>query len=446
MKSPKSIYSSLILLGLPLVGSSVAQFSLTIIDAAMLGHYSPIALASAVIGGSFFFSFFIVGSGFSFAVVPLVAAYEAQKDERQVRRITRMGLWMSLIYTLLVLICFLNSEKILLTFGQSVEISSLSQEYLRIMGFGLLPALLVVTLRSYLTGLKHTQVIFLITLMGIPLKVFLNWIFIFGNLGISEMGIRGAAFTTTVVHLFMLFLLVFYIQKRLRSYLIFNGLWRLDYSYLIKIVKLGLPIGLTYFAETSLFTATAVMMGWLGTIQLAAHGITMQLAGLTFMFHVGMSQAATTITGYAFGKNEGGEELQRIGKATIMLTTAYAVLVMLIFLLFPDFLLALFLDKSLLLSEQILSLAINLLMIAAAFHLVDGLQAAALGLLRGIQDVKTPSILALISYWFFGIGSGYLLGFELNLGSVGLWIGMVIGLTMAAVSLIWRYWSKTSFR
>ena len=213
MKSPKSIYSSLILLGLPLVGSSVAQFSLTIIDAAMLGHYSPIALASAVIGGSFFFSFFIVGSGFSFAVVPLVAAYEAQKDERQVRRITRMGLWMSLIYTLLVLICFLNSEKILLTIGQSAEISSLSQEYLRIMGFGLLPALLVVTLRSYLTGLKHTQVIFLITLMGIPLKVFLNWIFIFGNLGVSEMGIRGAAFTTTVVYLFMLFLLVFYIQK-----------------------------------------------------------------------------------------------------------------------------------------------------------------------------------------------------------------------------------------
>ena len=262
----------------------------------------------------------------------------------------------------------------------------------------------------------------------------------------DEMGIRGAAFTTTVVHLFMLFLLVFYIQNKLRSYLIFNRLWRLDYSYLIKIVKLGLPIGLTYFAETSLFTATAVMMGWLGTIQLAAHGITMQLAGLTFMFHVGMSQAATTITGYAFGKNEGGEELQRIGKATIMLTIAYALLIMLIFLLFPDFLLALFLDGSLLLSEQILSLAVNLLMIAAVFHLVDGLQAAGLGLLRGIQDVKIPSILALISYWFFGIGSGYLLGFELNLGSVGLWIGMVIGLTVAAVSLIWRYWSKTSFR
>jgi MATE family multidrug resistance protein len=312
------------------------------------------------------------------------------------------------------------------------------------MGFGLLPALLVVTLRSYLTGLKLTQVIFWITVMGIPLKIFLNWVFIFGNLGMDEMGIRGAAFTTTAVHLFMLVLLIFYIQNKLRTYLIFNRLWRLDYLYLAKIVKLGLPIGLTYLAETSLFTTTAVMMGWLGTIQLAAHGITMQLAGLTFMFHVGLSQAATTITGYAFGKNEGSEELRRIGKATILLTIAYAFVIMLFFLLFPEFLLSLFLDESLLLSDQILSLATNLLMIAALFHLVDGLQAVGLGLLRGIQDVKIPSLLAIISYWFFGIGSGYLLGFEFKLGSIGLWIGMVIGLTVAASSLIWRYWRKAS--
>ncbi len=444
MKFSETIYSSLILLGLPLIGSSVAQFSLTIIDTAMLGHYSPIALASAVIGGSFFFSFFIVGCGFSFAVVPLVAAYEAQKDQRQVRRITRMGLWMSFIYTLMVLTFFLNSKKILMFIGQSEEISFFAQEYLRIMGFGLLPALLVITLRSYLTGLKHTQVIFWITIMGIPIKIFLNWIFIFGNLGFSEMGIKGAAITTSAVNLFMLFLLILYIQSKFKNYHIFNGLWRLDYLFLIKITKLGLPIGLTYFAETSLFTATAVMMGWLGTIQLAAHGITMQLAGLTFMFHVGMSQAATSIIGYAYGKNEEGKELLKIGKAAIILTVAYSILIMLIFLLFPKSLLSLFLDQSLLLNESILALAINLLMIAAAFHLVDGLQATGLGLLRGIQDVKVPSILALISYWFFGIGVGYLLGFEFKLGSVGLWLGMVLGLTVAAASLIGRFWRKTS--
>ena len=440
----KSLRGSLLLLGLPLIGSSVAQFSLTIIDTAMLGHYNPISLAAVVIGGSFFFSFFIVGSGFSFAIVPLVAAYEAQSDPMKIRRITRMGLWMSVLYTGGVIACFLNSEKILIGIGQSFEIAKYAGDYLKIMGFGLLPALLVVTLRSFLTGLKHTQIILWVTLVGLPIKIFLNWVFIFGNLGMPELGVKGAAATTAAIHITMLLLLIFYIHFNLWSYGVFNRLWRLDYLYLAKIFKLGLPIGLTYLAETSLFSATAIMMGWLGTLELAAHGITMQLAGLTFMFHVGMSQAATTITGQAFGENASHAKLRDVGKATIEITGAYALIVIFIFILFPNFLLTLFLDDSLPLSEEILVLAVKLLVIAAVFHLVDGLQAAALGLLRGIQDVKTPFLLAIISYWLFGLGSGYLLAFKADLGSIGLWIGMVIGLTFAATSLIWRYWKKTS--
>ena len=440
----KSLSGSLLLLGLPLIGSSVAQFSLTIIDTAMLGHYNPISLAAVVIGGSFFFSFFIVGSGFAFAIVPLVAAYEAQSEPRKIRRITRMGLWMSVLYTGGVIACFLNSEIILIGIGQSSEIAKYAGDYLKIMGFGLLPALLVVTLRSFLTGLKHTQIILWVTLVGLPIKIFLNWVFIFGNLGMPELGVKGAAVTTAAIHITMLLLLIFYIQGNLWSYGVFNRLWRLDYLYLAKIFKLGLPIGLTYLAETSLFSATAIMMGWLGTVELAAHGITMQLAGLTFMFHVGMSQAATTITGQAFGKNASHGKLRDIGKATIEITCAYALLVISVFILFPNFLLSLFLDNSLPLTEQVLVLAVKLLMIAAVFHLVDGLQAAALGLLRGIQDVKTPFLLAILSYWLFGLGSGYLLAFKAGQGSIGLWIGMVIGLTFAATSLIWRYWRKTS--
>ena len=440
----KSLRGSLLLLGLPLIGSSVAQFSLTIIDTAMLGHYNPISLAAVVIGGSFFFSFFIVGSGFAFAIVPLVAAYEAQSEPRKIRRITRMGLWMSVLYTGGVIACFLNSEIILIGIGQSSEIAKYAGDYLKIIGFGLLPALLVVTLRSFLTGLKHTQIILWVTLVGLPIKIFLNWVFIFGNLGMPELGVKGAAVTTAAIHITMLLLLIFYIQVNLWSYGVFNRLWRLDYLYLAKIFKLGLPIGLTYLAETSLFSATAIMMGWLGTVELAAHGITMQLAGLTFMFHVGMSQAATTITGQAFGKNASHGKLRDIGKATIEITCAYALLVISVFILFPNFLLSLFLDNSLPLSEQVLVLAVKLLMIAAVFHLVDGLQAAALGLLRGIQDVKTPFLLAILSYWLFGLGSGYLLAFKAGQGSIGLWIGMVIGLTFAATSLIWRYWRKTS--
>ena len=442
MKLSNPIIHKLFLLALPLIGSNVAQFSLNIVDTAMLGHYSSEALASAVIGGSFFFSIFIIGSGFSFAIVPLVAAFDAQGDHVKVRRVARMGLWVSFIYSLLALNLFLFSETILLAIGQNPEISKIAEEYLILMGFSMFPALAVVTLRSFLTGLKFTQVIFWITFAAFPIKIILNWILIFGNLGIAELGIKGASLSTLLVQFFMLFCFIFFLYYKLYSYKIFNRFWRLDFDFLKKVFLLGYPIGFTYFAETSLFTSSAIMMGWLGKVELAAHGITMQLAGLTFMFHVGLSQASTTLVGNSYGKKEDKIKLIDISKATLLLTTFYAFIVICLFVTFPEFLLSLFLDKKIDSSNEIINLAVLLLMFAAIFHLVDGLQASGLGLLRGIQDVKIPFILALISYWIFGIGSGYILGFIFNIGSIGIWLGMVIGLTFASISLILRFYLK----
>ncbi len=442
MKLSNPIIHKLFLLALPLIGSNVAQFSLNIVDTAMLGHYSSEALASAVIGGSFFFSIFIIGSGFSFAIVPLVAAYDAQGDHIKVRRVARMGLWVSFIYSLLALNLFLFSETILLAIGQNSEISKIAEEYLILMGFSMFPALAVVTLRSFLTGLKFTQVIFWITFAAFPIKIILNWILIFGNLGISELGIKGASLSTLLVQFYMLFCFIFFLYYKLYSFKIFNRFWRLDFDFLKKVFLLGYPIGFTYFAETSLFTSSAIMMGWLGKVELAAHGITMQLAGLTFMFHVGLSQACTTLVGNSYGKKEDKIKLIDIAKATLLLTTFYAFIVICLFVTFPEFLLSLFLDKKIDSSNEIINLAVLLLMFAAIFHLVDGLQASGLGLLRGIQDVQIPFLLALISYWVFGIGSGYILGFIFNIGSIGIWLGMVIGLTFASISLILRFYIK----
>ena len=442
MKLSNPIIHKLFFLALPLIGSNVAQFSLNIVDTAMLGHYSSEALASAVIGGSFFFSIFIIGSGFSFAIVPLVAAYDAKGDHIKVRRVARMGLWISFIYSLLALNLFLFSKTILLAIGQNSEISKIAEEYLIMMGFSMFPGLAVVTLRSFLTGLKFTQVIFWITFAAFPIKIILNWILIFGNLGIPELGIKGASLSTLLVQFFMLFCFIFFLYYKLYSYKIFNRFWRLDFDFLKKVFLLGYPIGFTYFAETSLFTSSAIMMGWLGKVELAAHGITMQLAGLTFMFHVGLSQASTTLVGNSYGKMEDKIKLIDIAKATLILTTFYAFIVICLFITFPEFLLSLFLDKNLNSSHEIINLAVLLLMFAAIFHLVDGLQASGLGLLRGIQDVQIPFLLALISYWVFGIGSGYILGFIFNIGSIGIWLGMVIGLTFASISLILRFYLK----
>jgi len=444
MKLSNPIFHKLFLLALPLIGSNVAQFSLNIVDTAMLGHYSSEALASAVIGGSFFFSIFIIGSGFSFAIVPLVAAYDAQNDHIKVRRVARMGLWVSFIYSFFTLNLFLFSESILLAIGQNSEISKIAKDYLIIMGFSMFPALAVVTLRSFLTGLKFTQIIFWITFAAFPIKIFLNWVLIFGNLGIPELGIKGASLATLLVQFIMLFCFIFFSYYKLYRYKIFDRFWRLDFDFLKKVFLLGYPIGFTYFAETSLFTSSAIMMGWLGKVELAAHGITMQLAGLTFMFHVGLSQASTALVGNSFGKKEDKIKLIEIAKATLLLTTLYAFIVISLFITFPEFLLSLFLDKNLNSSTDILNLAVLLLMFAAIFHLVDGLQASGLGLLRGIQDVQIPFILALLSYWIFGICSGYILGFIFKIGSIGIWLGMVIGLTVASISLILRFYLKVN--
>ena len=304
------------------------------------------------------------------------------------------------------------------------------------------PALAVVTLRSFLTGLKFTQIIFWITFAAFPIKIFLNWVLIFGNLGFPELGIMGASLATLLVQFIMLFCFIFFSYYKLYRYKIFDRFWRLDFDFLKKVFLLGYPIGFTYFAETSLFTSSAIMMGWLGKVELAAHGITMQLAGLTFMFHVGLSQASTTLVGNSYGKKEDKIKLIDTAKATLLLTIFYAFIVICLFVTFPEFLLSLFLDKKIDSSNEIINLAVLLLMFAAIFHLVDGLQASGLGLLRGIQDVQIPFLLALISYWIFGIGSGYILGFIFNIGSIGIWLGMVIGLTFASISLILRFYLK----
>ena len=443
MKKSYAIYKALILLGLPLIGGNIAQFSLTIIDTAMLGHYDPEVLASGVVAGSVFFILYIVGGGFSFALMPVVAAHDAREEDVQVRRSTRMALWLSFLFSLLVFPILYWSEGVLLFLGQSKELSMLAQNYLRIMAFAMFPALLDITLRNYLTGLKHTNIVLWATLVGLIFKIIVTWIFVFGNLGFPELGIRGAALATLVVHLIVLVIFVWYSKRYFSRHELFKNLWKPDFGALKSIFILGLPIGLTYLAESGLFSAAAIMMGWIGTIELATHGIAMQIVAITFMCHLGLSQGATTLIGNAYGRKDGPEVLRRIGICAVNITTVFSVLMVIIFLTFPHPLLGLFVDNSDPASETILIVGTGLLFIAAFFQLTDGLQAVGLALLRGMQDVRVPFIFAFISYWGVGFTTSYILGFKAGLGAQGIWLGLVSGLTLASILLLWRYWYQT---
>ena len=428
-------------LGLPLIGSHLAQMALHVTDTVLLGWYGVNELAAVVLATSTFFVTFILGSGFAQAVMPLVAQALGQKDETRVRRDTRMGLWLSIGFGVISYPLFWWSDPLMRAVGQNPEVAILVQDFLRIAGLGMIPALLVMALKSYLAALERTQVVLWTTLAAVVLNGVLAYALIFGHWGAPELGVRGAAISSVVVQVLTFVLIAVYAawQPDLRRFRLFQRFWRPDWQAMGQVFRLGWPIGLTGLAESGLFQATALMMGWIGTVELAAHGITMEVAALTFMVHLGLSNAATVRAGRADGAGD-ARGLRDGARVAIALSFMFGCAAVLLFLSQARPIIALFLDETKPGSAAIITYGVHLLAFAALFQLTDAMQVMALGLLRGIRDTRVPMIAAAISYWLIGIPAGYVLAFKFQMGGIGLWLGLVIGLLAAAVSLMWRFW------
>jgi len=243
------------------------------------------------------------------------------------------------------------------------------------------------------------------------------------------------------VQLFSMLVLGLYAARlpALRPFQLFRRFWRIDVPALREVWRLGLPIGLTGLAESGLFQASAIMMGWIGTSQLAAHGIALEITALAFMCHVGLSNAATIRVAEADGRGD-PQALRLASGAALLISFLVAVAVIIVFLTVPELLVRQFLDLNKPDSAFVLQFGVTLLALAALFQLADAMQVMALGLLRGIQDTAVPMGLAAVSYWAIGIPASWVLAFPLDLGGVGLWSGLVIGLVAAAVSLMIRFW------
>jgi MATE family multidrug resistance protein len=227
----------------------------------------------------------------------------------------------------------------------------------------------------------------------------------------------------------------------LRRFRLFQRFWRADRAALVRVFRLGWPIGLTGLAESALFQTSALMMGWIGTVELAAHGIALEVCSLAFMVHLGLSNAATIRVGWANGAGD-PRGLREGARTAIALSAGFGVLVIVLFLAAPTPIIAIFLDTARPDSAAIIAIGVTLLALGAMFQMADAMQVIALGLLRGIKDTRVPMWLAAISYWVIGIPAGYTLAFPLGYGAVGLWLGLVVGLTVAAVLLMARFWMR----
>lgn len=440
-KAQRDTFRHLLVLGLPLVGGQLANASIQIVDTLMLGRYDSDVLAAVVVANSLFFSAYIVGSGFAWAVAPMISAAVAQGDTTRVRRVARMGLWISMVYAALSVPVFLSARGLLPGLGQSAHTTEIGAQYLDIAAWGMFPALAVMLFRSYLAAQERTRIVLYVTLAATALNAGLNWVLIYGNLGMPEMGARGAALASVSMHMASALALAGYAVRVFPQQQLFARIWRPDWDSCREVFRTGWPIGVATLAETGLFTASAIMVGWIGTTELAAHGIALQLASLAFMAHIGISHAGAVMMGTAMGSRD-AQALRLVPMATMQASYAAAAISILIMVSMPRTLMELFLDPSDPAFDMIVQTGVSLVYLAALFQLADGAQVILIALLRGMFDTRRPMILATLGYWGIGATLALVLGPLGPFGAQGVWSGLVVALFCVAGLMSWRLWGQ----
>ncbi|PIB25146.1 hypothetical protein BFP76_06480 [Amylibacter kogurei] len=436
MQSWSSHVRSTLALGTPLVGSHLAQMLIQTTDVVMLGWYGVEELAGTILATQVFILVLLIGSGFAFAVMPMAANAIAAGRDSEVRQSVRMAALIALVYSMLAIIPLSFLEKFLLLTGQQPELAHIAGQYMSIAQWALIPGALVFVTRSFFSALERTQVVFWVVVLGAIWNAVLNYVFIFGNFGMPELGARGAAISSvmTTSATLVAFLCYAYWRDEIRGYLFYRGFFQIDFHRLKEVFSLGWPISLSMLAETGLFTASTLMVGAFGTLALATHGIVLQIVTIFFMIPLGMSNAATVRAARFWGRSE-NNELRRASFVAVILAVAIAVVTMVLYLVLPDRLIPLFLDREETRVVEIVALGSTLLVVAAMFQIVDALQLVMSALLRGLKDTLIPMMIAVVSFWFVGLPTSYFLGFTFGLGATGVWWGLVFGLGLAAILL-----------
>lgn len=433
-------FGSLLGLAWPLIVAQLAQMALFTTDVIMIGWLGPSYLAAGNLASSFFNLFLIGGFGLVGAVAPLVAQAIGARDTRSVRRTVRQGLWLALILAAILMPIFWNVRPILIALGQDPATAELSETFAHYALWLTPAALMLVVLRSFLSAKGDTRIILGITVMGVCVNAFTDYALIFGHFGFPRLELRGAGISTSLVNYVMLGLTFAYIltHRRHRRYHLLVRLWKPDWPRLLGVLRMGGPIGLMTMAEVGIFTVAALMMGWLGTAELAAHAVALQLAGLTFMVPLGLSQATTVRVGIAYGARD-PQGIRKAGWMSLLLAALFMSSTCTLFLVAPHTLVGLFLDPTDPDNAAALAFAAAYLGIAALFQLFDGTQVVAASALRGLGDTAMPLIVAIIGYWGVGLPVAWFGGFVFGLHGVGIWLGLASGLAFVAVILTIRF-------
>ncbi len=428
----------------PLVVTNLAQTGMTATDVLMMGHIGPDAVAAGALGTNLYFGLLIFGLGVMSAATPMIAA-ELGRNRfavREVRRTFRQGLWAAALISVPMWAILWQGEPILVLLGQNPGLAHEAGIYLHYLQWGLLPFFLYLALRSFFAALQRTFESMLAVIISFLFNVFANWCLLFGHLGFPALGLKGSGIATSLSSCVMFAALAYVAlrDRRFRRYQLFGRFWRPDWRRWREFWAIGLPIGATLLFEVSIFNAAVFLMGLISTTALAAHAIAIQVASLTFMIPLGISQAATVRVGLGFGaKNP--THIALAGLIAFVIAEGMMCLTALALVIFPTFFIGAFLDLGQITNAPVVPLAVSYLAIAALFQIADGAQVVGAGMLRGLQDTTIPMLYALLGYWGLGFPLAVLLGFFTPLAGVGIWLGLAFGLAVVAVLML-RRWLK----
>jgi MATE family multidrug resistance protein len=429
-------------LALPIIFGELAQMAFHIIDTAMIGNvgnYKQLAAAALVM--SVINIPFVFGIGITFAVSQMVSMAHGRRDGQLVSHYFYNGFWLCAIAALIISSGLEVGKNILFHLGQDAEVARLAVPFLQLMGWSIIPMILFMALKQFTDGLEYTRTAMLLSIVALPLNVFINWLLIFGNWGFPRLELVGAGWGTLITRslVFIVLGLVILSHKTFRKYVaVRSNQWKLNGTTMRRLLQIGVPSSMQIGMEAGAFCISGIIIGTINPVAQAAHQIALVCASFTFMVSMGLAQGGSIRTSNAFGRKD-WTKINAIGRSTLIMALMYGLFCAILFTLLRNYLPAFFTKENETGAKEVASLAGYLLLFAAIFQISDSTQAVSAGLLRGIKDVKTPTILIAIAYWVVGIPFGYIMAKQFKLGAAGIWLGFITGLTLSALFLSIRF-------
>lgn len=431
-------------LAYPIILGMVGHTLVGLVDNIMVGQLGPTELAAVSLGNSFVFIAMSLGIGFSTAITPLIAEADGAKDVQEGRSVFQNGLLLCTVLGITLFVIIFLSKPFLDYMSQPTEVVEMAKPYLDIVAFSLIPLIMFQAYKQFADGKSETKYSMWATIISNVVNVVLNFLLIYGIWIFPKLGIIGAAVGTIVSRIVMLVYMHFALISRPKFQPYFENFnfSEIKKSALHKIINLGTPSAMQMFFEVALFTGAIWLSGALGTTSQAANQIALSLASLTFMIAMGLSVAAMIRVGNQKGLKD-YVKLQLVARSIFLLALLLAIGFAFFFVVFYQILPELFVstkrDLNFAENQEVIRIASQLLLVAAIFQISDGIQVVVLGALRGLQDVKIPMYMTFVAYWIIGFPISIYLGLYTDFGAVGIWIGLLAGLTAAALFLYLRF-------